>query len=92
MYDIIQLKGKLLPELQKIAKMMDVAKYRQQKKMDLIYQILDKQALEPKIAKSTFTALEGKATADEKPKKAPKPKPKPKPKAAVEKYGNQYRN
>lgn len=85
MYDIIQLKGKLLPELQKIAKMMDVAKYRQQKKMDLIYQILDKQALEPKIAKSTFTALEGKATADEKPKKAPKPKPKPKPKAAVEK-------
>lgn len=76
MYDIIQLKGKLLPELQQIAKMMEVAKYRQQKKMDLIYQILDKQASEPSIAKSTFTTLEGKTT--EKPKKETKPKAKPK--------------
>lgn len=88
MYDIIQLKGKLLPELQQIAKMMDVAKYRQQKKMDLIYQILDKQASEPSIAKSTFTSLENGN--EDKPKKAtvakskPKPKPKPKPKEKKE--------
>lgn len=81
MYDIIQLKSKLLPELQQIAKMMDVAKYRQQKKMDLIYQILDKQASEPSIAKSTFTSLED--TQAEKPKK-PVKSAKAKPKATKE--------
>jgi len=66
MYDIIQLKGKLLPELQKIAKLMDIPKYRQQKKMDLIYQILDKQAAEPKIAKSVFNSLKDTSTPEEK--------------------------
>ncbi len=51
MYDILELKAMLLPELQNIAKSMDVAKYRQYKKLDLIYQILDKQATDPKLAK-----------------------------------------
>ncbi len=50
MYDILELKAMLLPELQNIAKSMDVTKYRQYKKLDLIYQILDKQATNPKLA------------------------------------------
>ncbi len=50
MYDILELKAMLLPELQNIAKSMDVTKYRQFKKLDLIYQILDKQATNPKLA------------------------------------------
>ena len=40
MYDILELKSKLLPALQDIAKNLNVPKYRSLKKMDLIYQIL----------------------------------------------------
>ena len=55
MYDILELKGKLLPELQGIAKELNVPKFRALKKMDLIYQILDVQAISPK---TTQVALE----------------------------------
>ena len=48
MYDILELKGKLLPELQELAKGLSVPKFRSLKKMDLIYQILDVQAVNPK--------------------------------------------
>ena len=48
MYDILELKTKLLSELQEIAKKLNVNKYRTLKKIDLIYQILDLQALKPK--------------------------------------------
>ena len=48
MYDILELKTKLLPELQEIAKKLNVNKYRTLKKIDLIYQILDLQAVKPK--------------------------------------------
>jgi transcription termination factor Rho len=52
MYDILNLKGMLLPELQDIAKGLNVGKYRSYKKMDLIYQILDNQAVNPQAAKT----------------------------------------
>ena len=52
MYDILNLKGMLLPELQDIAKGLNVGKYRSYKKMDLIYQILDNQAVNPQAAKA----------------------------------------
>ena len=45
MYDISQLKKKLLPELQKISEDLNVENYKKHKKIDLIYQILDKQSL-----------------------------------------------
>ena len=51
MYDILELKSKLLPALQDIAKNLNVPKYRSLKKMDLIYQILDVQAINPKATK-----------------------------------------
>ena len=47
MYDILELKGKLLPELQEIGKKLNVPKLRSLKKMDLVYQILDLQAINP---------------------------------------------
>ena len=47
MYDILELKSKLLPALQDIAKNLNIPKYRSLKKMDLIYQILDVQAINP---------------------------------------------
>jgi transcription termination factor Rho len=53
MLDISALKGKKLADLQEIAKTLNVSKYRQLKKLDLIYQILDIQAAEPKTATPT---------------------------------------
>jgi len=47
MYDIIELNGKSLPELQEIAKDLNVPKYEKLMKQDLVYQILDQQALIP---------------------------------------------
>ena len=49
MFDIIQLNEKLLPELKDIAKKMSIESFDQLKKQDLIYKILDHQALNPEI-------------------------------------------
>ncbi|AXT19286.1 transcription termination factor Rho [Flavobacteriaceae bacterium AU392] len=61
MFEISQLKEMKLPELQEIAKKLNISKYRSLKKLDLVYQILDYQAANPVPVKT-----------DEKP--APKPK------------------
>ena len=53
MFEISQLKAKKLPELQEIAKKLNVPKYRTQKKLDLVYQILDYQAANPEAVKAT---------------------------------------
>jgi transcription termination factor Rho len=74
MYDILELKGKLLPELQGIAKELSVPKFRALKKMDLIYQILDVQAINPK----------SNTKPKEEPKEDPKPKAVKKPRAKKE--------
>jgi transcription termination factor Rho len=47
MYDIIELNGKLVPELREIAKKLDIKKFEALKKQELIYKILDHQALNP---------------------------------------------
>lgn len=47
MFEISELKAKKLPELQDIAKNLNVPKYRSLKKLDLVYQILDLQATNP---------------------------------------------
>ena len=51
MFDIDELKEMKLLELQEIAQKIDVPKYRQLKKLDLVYQILDVQASNPKQVK-----------------------------------------
>ena len=48
MFEISELKAKKLPELQELAKALNVPKYRSLKKLDLVYQILDYQAANPK--------------------------------------------
>ena len=53
MFEISQLKAKKLPELQDIAKQLNVPKYRSMKKLDLVYQILDYQAANPSAVKAT---------------------------------------
>jgi transcription termination factor Rho len=45
MYDIIELNNKLVGELREIAKNLEIKKFDSLKKQDLIYQILDRQAI-----------------------------------------------
>ena len=47
MFEISELKAMKLPELQEVAKKLNVPKYRTLKKLDLVYQILDLQASNP---------------------------------------------
>ncbi|MEN8225852.1 MAG: transcription termination factor Rho [Bacteroidota bacterium] len=47
MYDIIELNGKLVSDLKEIAKELNIPKYEKLLKQDLIYKILDHQALNP---------------------------------------------
>ena len=49
MFEISQLKEKKLPELQELAKELNVPKFKSLKKIDLVYQILDLQAANPNI-------------------------------------------
>ncbi|KJD35675.1 transcription termination factor Rho [Tamlana sedimentorum] len=63
MFEISQLKEKKLTELQEIAKKLSIPKYRALKKLDLVYQILDQQAADPKAVKeAVITPTETTAT------------------------------
>ncbi len=53
MYDILELSKKLLPELKDIAKELKIKKAESLKKQDLIYKILDQQAIEATEIQST---------------------------------------
>ena len=46
MYDILELSKKLLPELKEIAKELKIKRPEMLKKQDLIYRILDQQAIQ----------------------------------------------
>jgi transcription termination factor Rho len=99
MYDIIELNGKSLPELQEIAKELDIPKFEKLMKQDLIYKILDQQALIPQVDEKPEATGEVKkkrgrkpknaapgqgATPESKPAKPEKPKPsRPEPPAAT---------
>jgi len=76
MYDINQLEGKLLPELKEIAKELKIKKLNQ-KKQDLIYAILDEQALQPTALKNKEPKIEKKQAKPvaKKPTKANESKP-----------------
>jgi len=59
MYDIIELNNKLVGELREIAKELEIPKVEKLLKQDLIYKILDQQALTPqKIEKEKPVAKE----------------------------------
>ncbi len=63
MFEISDLKAKKLPELQDIAKNLNVPKFKSLKKLDLVYQILDFQASNPKVVqeKTKATAVTSSA-------------------------------
>jgi len=60
MYDILQLNDMLVPELQDIAEQLAIPNFKKLEKQDLVYKILDKQAV---------AGTESKADADDKPKR-----------------------
>ncbi|WP_350287681.1 transcription termination factor Rho [uncultured Croceitalea sp.] len=66
MLEISDLKAKKLPELQEIAKELNIPKFKSIKKLDLVYQILDVQASNPKAVTTKV--------ADTKEKPEPKPR------------------
>ena len=70
MFDISDLKEKKLVELQGIAKDLSIPKFKSLKKMDLVYQILDHQAANPK--KAAPAATSGKETNTNQPEKKQK--------------------
>lgn len=56
MYDILELSKKLLPELRDIAKELKIKKAETLKKQDLVYKILDQQAIEATEKKSALNS------------------------------------
>jgi transcription termination factor Rho len=62
MYDIIELNNKLVGELKEIAKNLNIPKYEALKKQELIYKILDHQAINPPAVTDTPKAEESKTT------------------------------
>ncbi len=72
MYDIIELNGKKVTELRAIAKELDLKKTEALKKQDLVYRILDEQAVNPPAKTATESAAPARKpaarTADNKPK------------------------
>ncbi len=75
MFEISDLKAKKLPELQEIAKELKVPKFKTLKKLDLVYQILDLQAANPKVvAESSALPAEPSSPKPQKEKTGPKPR------------------
>ncbi|MBT8237104.1 MAG: transcription termination factor Rho [Croceitalea sp.] len=60
MFEISDLKAKKLPELQEIAKELNIPKFKTTKKLDLVYQILDVQASNPKVVAEVAPATQEK--------------------------------
>ena len=85
MYDILELNDKLINELKEIARLMNIPNYDELRKQELVYKILDQQALNPTASDSIKSSLVGnKAFTPEKVEvtrmeKEPKPEKEAKP-------------
>ena len=85
MFEISDLKAKKLPELQEIAKGLNVPKFKTLKKLDLVYQILDLQASDPKVVAEVAPVTAAPEQKENRPARArerivkDKPNPRPRP-------------
>ncbi len=82
MFEISQLNEKKLSDLQEIAQKLNVPKYRSLKKSDLVYQILDHQAANPKSVADVVNS------SAEKTENKPAEKREKKPRARIQKPAN----
>lgn len=71
MYDIIELSKKLLPELREIAKSLNIKRPEGLRKQDLIYRILDEQAISSALPKAKEIKTKEAAPAAEKSEQRP---------------------
>ncbi|MBR4679141.1 MAG: transcription termination factor Rho [Bacteroidales bacterium] len=76
MYDILELNSKLVPELREIAKTLNITRAETYKKQDLIYKILDEQAINNASASTRKEDVKPVQIPENKPAQ-PKPAPKP---------------
>ncbi len=60
MYDILELNDKLVGELKEIARLMNIPNYDELRRQELIYKILDQQALNPSATSSIKESLKSK--------------------------------
>ncbi|MDI3318990.1 transcription termination factor Rho [Pinibacter soli] len=98
MYDILQLNDMLVPELLDIAEQLKISNAKKLEKQDLIYKILDSQAVQStagkpqedkakrkRIVKTTTANSTEEAIVENEPAEAPKPAAKAEPKKAAKK-------
>ncbi|WP_262913207.1 transcription termination factor Rho [Portibacter marinus] len=78
MYDILQLNDMLVPELKELAENIGLTKYKRLSKQELIYKILDQQAIEK--GKDSGTEAPNEEKKKPAPRKRPQAKAKPAPK------------
>ena len=83
MYDIIELNSKKVAELREVAKELNIKKAESLKKQDLIYKILDEQAVNPSAVAEKEVA-EAKPEANKTEKKERKPRADKKPREKKE--------
>ncbi|MEO0312045.1 MAG: hypothetical protein RIQ89_1702 [Bacteroidota bacterium] len=62
MYDILELNDKLVSELKEIARLMKIENYDEFRKQELIYKILDQQALNPQESNAIRATVDSKKT------------------------------
>lgn len=75
MYDILELNDKLLTELRQIAKDLNIKRVEAYKKQELIYKILDQQAVAAaEVVRPVVAENQGEAVAEEEEKKERKPR------------------
>jgi len=89
MYDIVELNGKLVADLRQIAKEFNIPKHEKMVKKDLIYKILDHQALNPTKEildaekKNSAKKIRKRVPSSIKKNESTGPKPKTKPKSEL---------
>lgn len=69
MYDILQLNDMLVPELKELAEKLSIKGYKRLNKQDLIYKILDQQAISGDQGTESNSKSKEKAVEQDKPKK-----------------------
>ena len=60
MFDILELNDKLVGELKEIARQLNIPNYDELRKQELVYKILDHQALHPEATTSIKSTMESK--------------------------------
>jgi len=81
MYDILQLNDMLVPELRDLAENLGMKSYKKLSKQELVYKILDEQAVKGEVktkAPAAKKTASDKPEAKEKPKRTPRKKPEKK--------------